>query len=325
MRRLVACVVAVLVGLSSAFPLRAADADVIAKGEGVQVTREQLDEAFINLRAAMAAQGRKIAEAQRPALERQLLEKLVMTQLLLKKATEADRETASNKVAKLVDEQRARARSEARFEAQIRAAGMAPETFHRQLLERGICEEVLDRELRPQLGVSAEKVRAFYDAHPDEFRRPERVRLQQVVITARTPSGAELPPAEKAEKRQVADRLAERIRKGEDLGAIAAEFSDDPGGRDRRGEYVFPVGRMVEELEVALRTLNTNEVSGVIATPYGFHIVKLLERLPGEVAPFDSIAEPLKARLELEATQALLPQYQERLFKEARVEFLTQP
>ena len=316
---------AALLGLGIALQAAAADTDILARGEGVVVRQEQLDEAFINLRATLAAQGRNINEKQRPVLERQLLEKLVLTRLLLNKAGDADRQSASSKVAKLIDEQKSRARSEARFHAQIRAAGLSPETFESQLLERAICEEVLDRELRPQLGVTPEKVRSFYDQNPAEFRRPERVRLQQVVLSAKTASGADLPPAEKAEKRQLAERLLERVRKGEDLGTIASEFSDDPGGRDRKGEYVFPVGRMVQELEVAVLALNTNQVSDIVATPYGFHIVKLLERLPGELAPFDSVSEQIRTRLELEATQALLPKYQQKLFEDSKVEFVTSP
>jgi parvulin-like peptidyl-prolyl isomerase len=295
--------------------------EVLARGKDVEVTQAQLDEAFINLRATLAAQGRTIPEPQREMMERQLTEKLALTQLLLGKATAKDRAVATEKVQKLIREQKSRARSDALFEAQIRAAGLSPDTFEKQLLERAICEEVLDRELRPLLKVTPETVRGYFDQHSEEFRQPERIRLRQVVLSTRQPSGAELSDPEKMEKRILAQRLLERLQKGEEIQKIAREYSDDPAGRDRDGEYVFPIGRIVPELESAILALPTNKLSQVIATPYGYHIVKVLERLSGDVVAFDQVAPRITQRLELEATEAILPDYQKKLFGEAGVEF----
>lgn len=294
----------------------------LVKGKGVAVTQEHLDEAFINLSATMATQGRAIPEKERATVERQLMEKLALTQLLLQRATAEDRQKATNKVGRLLDEQRAKARSPARFDAQIRAAGLSPENFQKQLEERAICEEVLDRELRPTLGITPEKVRAFYDEHPEQFRQPERVRLRQVVLTFR--QGTESQPAEaaKAQKLNLARRLLDRARKGEDLAALAREYSDDPVGRDRGGEYLFPVDRMVPELELAVRTAPMKQLLDLVTTPFGYHIVEVLEKLPGERVPFDEVADRIRVGLELEATQKALPGYQEKLFQEAKVEFL---
>ncbi len=301
----------------------AADSRVLARGKGAEVTQAELDDAFVNLRGAMAAQGRTFPEQQRAVFERQLLEKLVLTKLLMSKATESDKTKAKEKVTKILTEERARAKSEARFEAQIRAAGLSPATFEAQLLERATCEEVMDRELRPQLGVTPEKIREFYDKNAAEFRQPERLRLLQIVLSLRNPSGAGLTEGEKAEKKNIGTKLVERARQGDDFVALVKQYSDDPAGRDRGGEYIFPVGKMVPEFEVAVMGLATNQISGVITTPYAFHIVKPLERLPGEQTSFEKIADQIKLRLELEATQAKLPEFQKQMFEAAGVQFET--
>lgn len=301
----------------------AADSRVLARGKGAEVTQAELDDAFVNLRGAMAAQGRTFPEQQRAVFERQLLEKLVLTKLLMSKATESDKTKAKEKVTKILTEERARAKSEARFEAQIRAAGLSPATFEAQLLERATCEEVMDRELRPQLGVTPEKIREFYDKNAAEFRQPERLRLLQIVLSLRNPSGAGLTESEKAEKKNIGTKLVERARQGDDFVALVKQYSDDPAGRERGGEYIFPVGKMVPEFEVAVMGLATNQISGVITTPYAFHIVKPLERLPGEQTSFEKIADQIKLRLELEATQAKLPEFQKQMFEAAGVQFET--
>lgn len=313
----------VYLGLTAAWAMAvsAVAAPALASGRGVEVTQEQLDDAFINLRSTLATQGRTVAEKQRSVVERQLVEKLALTQLLMGKATEAEKSAAREKVEKLVGEQKAKARSPSRFEAQIRAAGMSPETFEKQLLERAVCEEVLARELRPRLGVTEAKVRAFYEEREQEFQRPDRVRLRQLVLSLKIPGAGDLSVAEKEEKRVLARKLRERIVAGESLESLAREFSDDPGGRERGGEYVFPAGQMVVELESAVSLLPVNRLSDVIETPYSLHLVEVLERLPGEKIPFEKVAEGIRARLEMEATEALLPKYQEELFVAAGVTF----
>ncbi len=311
-----------LLALAS-LPLGTIDANsqVLARGKGVEVTQSELDDAFINLRGAMAAQGRTFSEAQRPVFERQLLEKLVLTEILISKATDSDKSKAREKVTKILAEERARAKSDARFEAQIRAAGLSPSAFDAQLLERATCEEVMDRELRPQLGVTPEKIKEFYDQNAADLRQPERLRLLQIVLSLRGPGGTALTETEKAEKKNLAGQLVERARKGEDFAALVKQYSDDPAGRERGGEYVFPVGKMVPEFEVAMLGLTPKQVSDVVTTPYAFHVVKILERLPGEQTPYEKLADQIKLRLELEATQAKLPEFQKQLFEAASVQF----
>ncbi len=318
-RRLLILLTALLLGQPVAGI--AADSRVLARGKGAEVTQAELDEAFINLRGAMAAQGRAFPEQQRAVFERQLLEKLVLTKLLMSKATEADKEMAKAKVERILSEERARAKSEARFEAQIRAAGLSPAAFEAQLLERATCEEVMDRELRPQLGVTPEKIREYYDAHAEEYRQPERLRLLQIVLSHRNSAGGALTESEKAEKKTLGVELVERARQGGDFASLVKQYSDDPAGRERGGEYVFPVGKMVPEFEFAVLGVATNQISDLITTPYAFHVVKPLERLPGEQTPFEKLADQIKLRLELEATQAKLPGFQKQLFENASVKF----
>lgn len=311
-------VLAALAGLAVG---TAAAEKVVARTKDFEISQEQLDDAFVVYRATLAAQGKDVPEAQRAQIERQLAEKLTLTRILLGKATEADRVAGKTKADKVIGAEKEKAKSVARYEAQVRALGLSPESFEKQLQERAICEEVLDRELRPQLGITPEKVRAFYDQNPARFKLPDRVRLRQVVVGLRTPAGGELPEPEKAERRSLAERLVERARSGETLEQLARQFSDDPAGRERGGEYVFPVGRMIPEFETAVLKLTTNAVSDVIATPGALHIVQLLERLASDMTPFAKVENQIREAMEVEETGRQLPAFQKKLFQEAGVEF----
>ncbi|MDO8348601.1 MAG: peptidylprolyl isomerase [Planctomycetota bacterium] len=313
----------VAVTLAGPYPEALAQDKLMARGKEVQVTQEQLDDAFVVFRATLAAQGRQVPEAQRAQIERQLVEKLALTRILVGKATDADRAAAREKSDKLLSAEKEKAKSQARYEAQVRALGLAPEVFEKQLLERAICEEVLDRELRPKLGITPDKVRAFYDQNTARFKQPDRVRLRQVVMSLRNTAGGDLSDAEKAERRSLAERIVERTRKGETLEQLARQYSDDPPGRERGGEYIFPVGRMIPEFETAVLALPTNSVSSVITTPNALHVVEVIERIPSELVPFDKVETQIREGLELEETAKQLPIFQKQLFQEAGIEFFT--
>ena len=74
--------------------------------------------------------------------------------------------------------------------------------------------------------------------------------------------------------------LLKRARAGEDFAKLAKEYSEDPGSKDKGGEYKFPRGQMVPEFEAAAFSLGTNQVSDIVTTRFGYHIIKLSEKIP---------------------------------------------
>src|SRR5437763_13727165 len=113
------------------------------------------------------------------------------------------------------------------------------------------------------------------------------VRASHILIATSDPAtGTEMSESEKKAKRKIADDLLKRAKAGEDFAKLAKENSEDPGSKDKGGEYTFPRGQMMPEFEAAAFSLNTNQVSDVVTTPYGFHIIKLYEKIPAHKEPY---------------------------------------
>ena len=294
---------------------------LVAKGTGVEVSRNQLDDRVIQIKAQYAARGQPIPPEQMGLVDQQVLEDLIQVQLLQAKATLADKAAGKALAEKRLEQEKTRLGSEEAVNRQLKLMGVTREEVLTNLTEGATANIVLKRELK--VNVTDEDARKFYDSNPARFEEPEMVRASHILLMTTDPkTKAELTEDQKAAKRKQMEGLLKRARAGEDFAKLAKEFSEDPGSKDKGGEYTFPRGKMVPEFEAAAFSLNTNQVSDIVTTRYGFHIIKLSEKIPARKLEFAKVASDLKEGLAQQAMQKQLPDYLAKLKKEAGVEIL---
>jgi peptidyl-prolyl cis-trans isomerase C len=308
-------------------PAKAADLfpdTIVAKGENVVVKRSQVEDAYLTFKAASAARGQNIPEAARPVVEANLVTNLAVTQILVSRATPEDKATVKTNFASFLAQTRAQFTSEELFiQALTSRYGVTLEQFTNRGIEEMTREAVLQRVLKPTIKVADAEVRKFYDEHPAASEQPEQVRAAHILVsTLDKVTQAPLPPDQKKDKEALARKIRARAASGEDFGKLAKDFSEDPGSKDKGGEYTFPRGKMVPEFEAAAFSMQTNQVSDLVETKYGFHIIKLLQKIPAKKIEFDEVAPKVRDFLMYQAFQKAMPVYFETLLKEAKVEFI---
>jgi len=297
---------------------------VVAKGDGFEIRRSELDEAAIRHRAALARIGRSVAPDQSAVVDRQVLESLVQAKLLHARATDADRAKARALADKRFATERANAPSEEAFARRLKVAGLTADQFKARLFDDALSEVVLERELGVQ--VSDDAVKKYYDENPSKFEQPETVRIAHILFMTRDATGTELPDNQKLAKRKKAEEVLQLARKGEDFAKLAREYSDDEPTKPRGGE-LQPIARgttlqWLPELEAAAFALPTNQVSEIIATRLGYHIIKVLEHTPPKIVELDKVADTIRQVLKARQFQKLAPDYFEKLKQDAKVEIL---
>jgi peptidyl-prolyl cis-trans isomerase C len=305
-------------------PVSSLPDEVVCRGEGVEVRRNQLDRAMMQYKANALARGQTIPESRVADLEALLLDRLVITRLLMSKATDQDRQKARGLANNFIAETVEQAGGEAPFERQLLAMSFTRDEFERQILERAVCEEVVERQLRDRVQITQEQVRRYYDEHADQMQRPEMVRASHILLATQDPlTGTELSDEKQQAKRREATALLERARKGEDFGAMARQYSDDPGSKEQGGEYVFARGQMVPEFEMAAFSLQPGQVSDLVTTQFGYHIIKLNQRIPAEKIEFEQVEEDIRESMERrEVQENLLPPFLKQLKEQAKLEYM---
>jgi peptidyl-prolyl cis-trans isomerase C len=305
---------------------------IVAKGKGVEVKRSQLDDKLVSVRATAAARGQTMP-ADMTLVERGVLDQTIGVQLVLAQATDADKAKGKEAALKRLESIRTNFPTEEAFTRQLKASGMTQESLRKEMTEELTAQEVLERELKSTF--TTEELQKYYDDNPSKFEEPERVRASHILIgTTDMATGASLSDEKVAAKKKLAEDLLKRARAGEDFAKMAKEYSDDPGSKDKGGEYTFPRGQMVPEFESAAFGLKPGEVSDLVKTRYGFHIIKLSEKLPAKKESFtgadtktiytkrDGKTVTISDILNDQAMQKKVPEYIVKLRKAANVEIL---
>ena len=320
-----------LAAMASLFPDQ-----VIAKGKGFEIKQSELDEVMTSVKARAAAQGQTIPPGSLMQYQVMILNQLIGTQLLLQKATDADKaagkKDADTKFAKLLEQ----SGSQEAFNLQLKAAGMTEDVLRAKITQESTAMAVLKRELAVT-PASDSDVTNFYAAHPDDFEEPETVHVRHILLLTEDPAtGVALSDDQKAAKKKKMDEILKRARGGEDFAALVKQYSEDPGSKDSGGEYTFarasadPSHAMDPAFEAAAFSLANNQISDIVTTAYGYHIIKLLEKNPAKtlkltdkVPSSDAIvADKIKDYLTQQKIGEATPTYLEKLKKGADIEIL---
>jgi len=165
----------------------------------------------------------------------------------------------------------------------------------------------------------AEELRARYEERSGVYNVPEKVHARHVLFAV--PSDADEAKTEAVHKEAEAALAA--LRAGGDFDALARERSDDPGSKASGGDLgFFPRGQMVPAFEQAAFALKPGQLSGVVTTQFGYHVIKMIEIKPGRVVPFDEASPKIKQFLEGQKKQQHADGFIDGLKKKSKIEIL---
>jgi peptidyl-prolyl cis-trans isomerase C len=162
------------------------------------------------------------------------------------------------------------------------------------LKKRVVVEAFLKKKVEEQAGITDADLQKFYDQNKDKFKTGEQVRASHILV--------------KSEKE--AQDIQAQLKKGGNFEELAKKYSVDSAGAKGGDLGWFGKGSMIPEFEKVAFSLKEGEVSGIVKTQFGFHIIKLTGKRPAGMRPFDEVKDQIKA--------ALLPEKQQEVFKKLK-------
>jgi len=252
--------------------------------------------------------------AELAAYRREILDRLIDDELLLQQALRdttvkvTDQQVQSATDAAL-RQTRAQFQSETEFRRQLQVAGLGtPEEYRRYLSEqvrRDIMKQQLVQRLRERQEIRSvppteTEIRDSYEAtKAQQPRRPATVSFRAILV--RPDPTAEAKAAARAE----AESVLVELRQGADFATLARRASDDPGTRETGGDLGwFRRGRMVAQFEAVAFRLRPGQVSDVVETPFGYHLIQVERIEPAEVKARHILITPVITDADLAVAEA---------------------
>jgi parvulin-like peptidyl-prolyl isomerase len=309
---------------------------LVASGTGVQVKRSDLDDVMTSLKSAAAAQGQSIPPERLVLYEAQALEQLIDIQLLDEQADDADKAAGEKKADTAMAALLKRAGSQDMLNMQLTAAGTSADKLRKKVSDEATAMSALQRGVG--VTVSDAEVQKFYDDHPQEFEEPEMVHVRHILFMTIDPQTRE-PLADDvvAAKLKLANDVLAKARGGADFGKLAEQYSDDTTTKESGGDLPpfaratsDPRHAMVPEFEAAAFSLTNNQISDLVKTVYGYHIIQLVNKVPAKKLTLSdkipstetTVSDGVKDGLKQEKTQKLEEPYLAKLKKTADVKIL---
>jgi peptidyl-prolyl cis-trans isomerase C len=256
-------------------PARAA-----ATVNGTPIALSRVQDELDRMRRGSEGGDAKVADKDVPRLARAVVDALVDRAIVLQRAKAAGMSVSEAEVQRATDALADDARkSGAAFNEQLARAGLNPEQLSDETRERLLAEKYVAEQTRAERASPAE-VRAYYDTHRADFEDPEAVHCLQIAL--RTPE----------EAKSVLDQL----RAGAPFDKVARQSGTTPDARSGGDLGWFAKGTMPRVFDDTCFSLGTNKLSGVVASPYGYHVFKLLGRRAPRTRKFEEVKEEAERR-----------------------------
>lgn len=248
----------------------------------------------------------------RPKAVDMLIEKELLYQEARRLGIKADAKKLDDMVEKVVE----RTGGQRNFKAALKAEGITEKEYTENIRRNLTVTAYEEQEIREKSVASDEEIKATYERNRDGYKRPEARKLSHILIAVE-PSATE---DEIELRRKRAQEVLDKVRAGEDFGVVAWDYSDDPF-RIKGGDMgMIHKGRLDEDLEKVAFGLKSGEVSGLVRTIYGFHII----RVDGVYEPvqlsLDEVSQTIRAKIEDERRKALKESTLKKLREKAVIE-----
>ncbi|MFL6203497.1 MAG: peptidylprolyl isomerase [Thermoanaerobaculia bacterium] len=308
----------------AAIPSKPADTskmpDVVAKVNGKDITKDALltQARLMQQQFAQASRGQQVPPMN-DAFYKQILDSMIAQELLLKDAKDQGVAVSDAELKPQLAALRGRFPDEATFKKALEQEGLTEKQLQEKLRQEAVIQKYVGAKVFGDVAVTDQAAREFYDKNQDKMQRPERVHLRHILIGVK--AGA--PEADKKKAQEKAEDLLEKLKDGEDFAKLAAENSDDAGSKVRGGDLSWisrgqPMPPPFEQAAFALA--RPNDLSGVVETQFGFHIIQLVERQAASAVPFEEARPRITQMLQQKQAAERLKARVEDLKKKGKVE-----
>lgn len=260
---------------------------VVARINDEIITLTELKKAYRELKSALP-------KGERMPSKRELLERMIENRLLLQEAKRQRIKVSQGEVQENIERVKSTFLSEKAFELALEKEGVKIEDLKKRYEEELMIKKLIDREVKPEIEVSKKEIREYYERNKRRFREEERVKIRHILF----------------EDYSQAEKALKRIKSGIDFKTVAK--------RAYLGS--FKRGQLDRKIEEVAFSLEKGEISSIIKTGAGYHIVKLEKKEEARLKKLSEVKEMIRNILSSQRMERKLKEYLKKLKAKQEIE-----
>ncbi|HXD16957.1 MAG TPA: peptidylprolyl isomerase [Vicinamibacterales bacterium] len=290
--------------------------EIVARINGETISGVELDRA---VKALEGRAGGPVPADQRDRVFRGVLDEMIGYKLLVQEAKTRKIVVPDSDIEAQVAQIRSQFPNQQQFDQALAAQKMTLQDIRDDARSEMSVEKLVEGEIATKIAVKPEAVTDFYQKNQDKFQQGPRVRASHILISV--PQNADA--ATKQQAKTKAEAILKDLKGGKDFAATAKENSQDPGSAVNGGDLgFFEKGQMVPPFEQAAFALNAGDMSDLVETQFGYHIIKVAEKQTQRVVPLDEAKPQIEQYLSQQSRQAETQAFVDALKAKAKIEIL---
>ena len=280
------------------------------------ITQAQFDMEMGRVQARLSQSGRAPGQPEIAQIREAVLNNLIARELLYQESKKKGFKASEEEVNKQLQALKARFPSEAEFQTALTNMNVSEAELRSQIEQDLAIGQFINDTFVDKITISEAEIKAYYDNNPQFFTKPEQVRASHILIKVEPQADA----VQKDKARKTLKMVQQKLQTGEDFGALAKEFSQGPSSSNGGDLGFFGRGQMVKPFEDKAFAMKTGEVSDIVETRFGYHLIKVTDKQPESKLAFAEVKEKLEQHLKQQKVQQEIGAYVEKLRVDAKVE-----
>jgi peptidyl-prolyl cis-trans isomerase C len=287
--------------------------DVLARVNGEAVTKSDFDRLVRNVEVGNGP----IPPERRDVVLRNLLDQLITYTVMTQEAKAKNVTVTDGEIEQRIKQMRGQA-SDAEFQKALDARSMSAEQLKTDARIQLTIEKMMEAQVADVGAASDADARDFYQKNPEKFKQGDSVRASHILLRV----DPNAPESMKKQARTRINQLLKRARSGEDFAALAKQHSQDGSAQQGGDLGYFEREQMVPAFSEAAFALKPGQISDVVTTQFGYHIVKVTDKKAAATVPYEQVSGQIVEYLSSQKKQERATQFVDEAKKRARIEVL---
>jgi peptidyl-prolyl cis-trans isomerase C len=295
-----------------------AENPAVAIVNGKEIRREALNRELSLVTHRLKSQGRQISPEQRGTIEGNVLDNMIDRELLYQDALKNGFKPDEKAITAQIDQMKQKFPGDAEYQKALKMMNTTESDLRSNIAQSMVIQQLIEKKITPGIEITDVQGREFYDSHPELFKKSEQVKASHILIKA-DPSASE---AEKAEARKKIEAVQEKLKKGEKFDALAKEYSEGPSNTKGGDLGYFGRGQMVKPFEDAAFAMNKGDISDIVVTQFGFHLIQVMDKKPASTARYEDAKSQIDDHLKQQKMIESVNAYIEKIKADAKIKVL---